>query len=96
MKAFRFSEAGHDDIKNEILKLNNNNNNNDQVTDIPIKIIKDNVDIFADFLYKNINSALKPFLFPSCLKLADVVHLHKKEKKTYYYYRTVNGIYFFQ
>ena len=95
MKAFRFSEAGHDDIKNEILKLNNNNNN-DQVTDIPIKIIKDNVDIFADFLYKNINSALKPFLFPSCLKLADVVHLHKKVKKTYYYYRTVNDIYFFQ
>ena len=51
-----------------------------QSSDIPNKFIKENV-IFAEFLWKSINSSIKSPTFPSCLKLADVTPLHKKGKK---------------
>ena len=52
-----------------------------QSSDIPTKIIKENVDIFAEFLWKSINSSIKSSTFPSCFESADVTPLHKKEKK---------------
>ena len=52
-----------------------------QSSDIPIKIIEENVDIFADFFWKSINSSITSYTFPSCLKSADLTPLHKKEKK---------------
>ena len=52
-----------------------------QHSDIPIKIIKEKLDILADFQCTNINSFFKPSSFPSCLKTADVTPLHKKGKK---------------
>ena len=52
-----------------------------QSSDIPTKIIEENVDIFAEFLWKSINSSIKSSTFPSCLKLEDVTPLHKKGKK---------------
>ena len=52
-----------------------------QSSDIPTKIIKENVDIFAEFLWKSINSSIKSSTFPACLKSADVIPLHKKGKK---------------
>ena len=52
-----------------------------QSSNIPTKTIKENVDIFAEFLGKSINSSIKSSTFPSCLKSADVTPLHKKGKK---------------
>ena len=49
-----------------------------QISDIPPTIIKENVDVFADFLCTCINSSIKSSLFPSCIKLADVRLLHIK------------------
>ena len=48
---------------------------------IPIKILKANVDIFAEFSLKGISSSVACSTFPSCLKSADKTHLHKKEVK---------------
>lgn len=79
MKTFRFTEVDTNDMENEILKLNNNKTY--QVSDIPIKVIKDNVDTFADFLYENTNSIFKSSLFPFCSKLAGARALHKKDIK---------------
>ena len=62
-----------------MLKLNKNKAS--QHPDILLKIIKENLDIFADFLCKNINRSFKSSSFPSCLKMADVTPLHKKGKK---------------
>ena len=53
-----------------------------QSSDIPTKIIKENVDIFADFLWKSMNSSIKSSTFPSYVISADVTPLHKKGKKT--------------
>ena len=78
-ETFRFSEVNIEDIKKDILKLNKNKAS--QHSDIPIKIIKENLDIFADFLCRNINSSFKSSSFPSCLKMADVTPLHKKGRK---------------
>ena len=52
-----------------------------QSSDIPNKIIKENVDIFTEFSWKSITSSIKSSNFPSCLKSADVAPLHKKAKK---------------
>ena len=78
-EAFLFSDVNIEDIKKDILKLDKNKAS--QHSDIPIKIIKENLDIFADFLCTNINSSFKSSSFPSCLKMADVIPLHKKGKK---------------
>ena len=44
---------------------------------MPAKIIKENVDVLADFLCTSINSSVKS-LFLSCLQFVDVAPLHKK------------------
>ena len=66
-------------MKKDILKLDKNKAS--QHSDIPIKIIKEDLDIFADFLCTNINSSFKSSSFPSCLKMADLTPLHKKDTK---------------
>ena len=78
-ETFRFSEVNIEDIKKDILKLDKNKAS--QHSDIPIKIIKENLDFFVGFLCTNINSSFKSSSFPSCLKMADVTPLHKKGKK---------------
>ena len=70
------NEVNADNIEKEILKLNKNKVS--WVSDIPVKIIKVNVDIIADFICENIDSAFKSSLFPVCLKSANVTLLHKK------------------
>ena len=52
-----------------------------QTSDIPTRFIKENVDVFADFLCTSIYSFFKSSLFLSCLKFADVTPLHKKGRK---------------
>ena len=69
-ETFRFLEVNIED-----------KNKASQNSDIPIKIIKENLDIFVSFLCTNINSSFKSSSFPSCLKMADVTPLHKKGKK---------------
>ena len=91
-ETFRFSEVNIEDIKKDILKLDKNKAS--QHSDIPIKIIKENLDIFADFLCTNINSSFKSSSFPSCLKMADLTPLHKKGKKDLK--KTTGQLVFFQ
>ena len=75
---FTFEEMYLASIEKEIHNLKINKAS--QSSDIPTKIIKENVDIFAEFLWKNINSLIKSSTFPSCSKSADVTPLHKKGK----------------
>ena len=63
-ETFRFSEVNIEDIKKDILQLDKNKAS--QHSGIPIKIIKENLDIFADFLCTIINSSFKSSSFPSC------------------------------
>ena len=53
-----------------------------QETDIPTKIIKDNSDIFADFILSSSKTCIANSEFPSSLKLAHITPVHKKDSKS--------------
>ena len=52
-----------------------------QRSDIPTKIIKENIDIFGDFIGKSYNNTIKASQFYRNLKPADITPAHKKGKK---------------
>ena len=62
-------------IEEEIYNLKTNKAS--QSSNIPTKIIKENVDIFAEFLWKSINSSIKFSTFPSSLQSPYVTSLKK-------------------
>ena len=78
--AFSFKEVSFKEIETEIrlLKLNKAS----QYSDIPTKIIKENSDIFSNFIWESIKNPIKSSIFPSCLKQADVTPLYKKSNKS--------------
>ena len=53
-----------------------------QNTDIPTKLSKENLDVFADFIFENLNDSISQSIFPSALKLANVTLVHKKDSKS--------------
>ena len=61
-----------------------------QNTDIPTKLIKENSEIFADFTFENLNDCIAKSLFPSSLKNAIIIPVHKKGTKTKDHYRPVS------
>ena len=64
-------------------ELNNLNINKvTQNTDIPAKIIKENSDIFGDFVYSNLNCFINTSIHSSLLKTADITPTHKKDSKS--------------
>ena len=77
---FSFNFISHDDIVKELNKLKAKKAS--QKTDIPIKIVKENVGIISHFLYHNFNNSLSCFTFPTGMKYADVTPIHKKDDKT--------------
>ena len=76
---FTFHENDNEKIIKEIKRLNKNRAS--QKSDIPITIIHENADIFADYLAESLKGAIKSCNFPNCSKLADITPLHKKERK---------------
>ena len=77
---FNFSFVEYDEIMKEINNLKTNKAT--QNTDIPTKLIKENSDIFADFIFENLNDCIAKSLFPSSLKNATITPVHKKGTKT--------------
>ena len=53
-----------------------------QKSDIPLKIIKENVDIMSYFLYHNFTNSGSCPTFPTSMKNADVIPVHKQNTKT--------------
>ena len=60
-------------------------------TEIPTKLIEENLDIFADFIFENLNDSIPQPVFPSALKLANITPVHKKDSKSQkIHYRPIN------
>ena len=74
---FNFSFVDKVDILNEIKMLQSNKAT--QNTDIPTKLIKDNADIFAEFIFISLDKCIEQSVFPS--KLANITPVHKKIQK---------------
>ena len=74
---FSFNSISHED--KELNKLKRKKVS--QKTDIPIKIVKENVDIISHFLH-NFNNSLSCSNFPTGMKYAGVTPIHKKDDET--------------
>ena len=77
--AFSFVEVDQKEIEKEILSMDVNKAS--QGSDIPTKIVKENVDIFGSFVCTSFKNTIKLSNFYENLKYADVTPLHKKGKK---------------
>ena len=69
-----------DEVLNGIKSLKTSKTSQD--SDIPNKIIKENADVFTDFLHTTFNKCVHSGGFPSCLKWADVTPIFKKGSKS--------------
>ena len=50
-----------------------------QENDIPIKLIKENIDLFSSVLSRIFNFYIDKTSFPNSLKQADIIPVHKKD-----------------
>ena len=71
-----FRNVTYEEILNEINNLDTIKST--QLGDMPIKIIKDNADIFANFILQNFNQCILDGKFPDQLKKADVSPVFRK------------------
>ena len=76
---FSFSQIGHDEIMKELNNLDTNKAI--QNTDMPTKLIKEK-DIFANFIFENLNNCISHSIFPTSMKNAIITPVHKKGPKT--------------
>ena len=87
--SFFFKFIDRKKIFNELQKLKSKKAC--QGSDIPVKIIKENIDIITDFIYNNFNNSLFSSYFPSNLKNADITPaLKKKDRENVKNYRPVS------
>ena len=84
---FTFHEVDDEKIIKEIKRLNKNKAS--LKSDIPITIIHENANIFADFLAESLKGAIKTYNFPNCLHL----YTKKGEKTTR---KTIDWLVFYQ
>ena len=78
--SFSFQYVSHDQVLKEVNKLNPRKASQD--SDIPVKVIRENIDIVAYFIYNNFNNSLSSSIFPTGLKYADIIPVFKKDDKT--------------
>ena len=69
-QSFNFSKVSLDDVLKEINKIGDRKAI--QNTDIPVKIIKENADIFGSYICHFFNVFVNKGTFPSVLKHADI------------------------
>ena len=77
---FSFEPVSLDEIIKETLNLDASKAT--QKSDIPTKIIKQNQDIFSEFIFENVNNMIDTDIYPEQLKWADVKPAHKKGSRT--------------
>ena len=52
-----------------------------QETDIPVKVLKENAEAFAEYIYLQYNEAVRSSNFPNCFKFANIAATFKQGKK---------------
>ena len=77
--SFSFSQVERDEIIKEINNVKTNKAT--QSTDIPTKLIKENSDIFGDFIFENFNNSVFYAIFPSPMKMQSSHLCIKKAQK---------------
>ena len=78
-QSFSFVPVQYDSVLKKINDLNPAKTS--QQTDIPTRILKENLDFFSKYFYENINFCIENSEFPFDLKVADVTPIHKKKSR---------------
>ena len=76
---FSFEQITYEDIHKDIRKLDYTKASQD--TDISSTIIKENADLFANFLYFSYNKAVSDCEFPKSFKNANVLPIYKEDSR---------------
>ena len=74
--SFYFSQAEKNTVLKEIRKLSSKKA--DHETDIPVKILEENADFFAERICRQINEAIYSSKFPATFKFVNVTPVFKK------------------
>ena len=74
---FSFSNGSVADVKKEIRKLDPRKAT--QNTDLPVRILKQNSDIFGNYIRDFFHECVDKGVFPSILKNANITHLFFKK-----------------
>ena len=74
---FSFSNASVADLKKEIRKLAPRKAT--QNTNIPVRILKQNSDIFGNYICDFFNESVDKGVFPSILKNANITPIYEKD-----------------
>ena len=77
---FSFQVIYEKDIRAIIQNMNPNKAS--QENDIPVKIMKENIDLFSHFFSEKINNSFQTASFPDCLKNAIITAVFKKGDKS--------------
>ena len=77
--SFSFKTVSLTDVEKEMKSLNTNKASHS--SDIPTKILKQNVDFFSPFILDYVNKSISSSTFPSILKLADIIPVYKKDSR---------------
>ena len=76
---FTFNHITKEDVIKEIKNVDASKT--PQGDNIPTKIIKENSDIFSNFIYQSFNYMIDVCIFPTSLKLANITPVYKKGSK---------------
>ena len=76
---FYFSIVSSSNLQNELKLLDSNKSVHE--TDIPTKVMKENIDIFSPFLCNYFIHIIDSSSFPNHLKLANITPVHKKDSR---------------
>ena len=79
LNKFSFKNASISNIKKELQKLGTSKAT--QKSDLPTKIIKENFDALAPFLFGSVNSFIDLSNFPKNLKFEDITPAYKKSSR---------------
>ena len=59
----------------------NNANKSNPIHSIPLKLVRNNSDIFIPILHNNFNNNINNETFPDNLKVSDIIPTHKKKER---------------
>ena len=78
---FHFEKVSAKEIEKELQSLRRSKAEQD--SDIPTKIIKENIDIVTPILLEEVDKSLAPGIFPSSMKLVNITSVFEKDNRTY-------------
>ena len=79
--SFSFKTVSLTDTEKEMKSLNTNTNKASHSSDIPTKLLKQNVYLFSPFILDYVNKSINSSTFLPILKLAEIIPIYNKDSR---------------